>query len=232
MTYEIREKLKSYAESRQDNFKVGFFSSKKKTEQERNNRLKETIELLETIVSTHITAHIKNLMKRMLKDVGLLNDSKTSEINNMSFSLPAEIIVDTMHNGASTTGDAILNYANRVNDAVSRYFVKETEAWKEENIQYIEEHSSTEDEQFNKKTDTLREKQEAILKVSEIEKRVEDLNKLLIAPTLQIRKDSINLLSEWNEERQLFERSIVEYVETTEEEVEAVNAVAAGRGEI
>ncbi|NME05800.1 dynamin family protein [Psychrobacillus sp. BL-248-WT-3] len=226
MTYEIREKLKSYAESRQDNFKVGFLSSKKKTEQERNNRLTETIELLETIVSTHITAHIKNLMKRMLKDVGLLNDSKTSEINNMSFSLPSEIIVDTIHNGASTTGDAILNYANRVNDAVSRYFVKETEAWKEENIQYIEENSSTEDEQFNKKTDTLREKQEAILKVTEIEKRVEDLSKLLIAPTLQIRKDSVDLLSEWNEERQLFERSIVEYVETTEEEEEAVNAVA------
>ncbi|WP_342578531.1 dynamin family protein [Psychrobacillus sp. FSL K6-2843] len=225
MTYEMRDLLKQYAESRQDSFKVGFIGSKKKTEEERKRRLAEAIQMLDKIVATNITTHIKDLMKGLLKDVSLLNEEKANEINNMSFSLPEEIIADTMHSGASVTGDAILNYANRVNDAVIRYYVKETDRWKDENSNYIELHSSNQDVRLGDKTNVLKEKQEAISKVSDIEERIENLDKQLSTPSIQFRKDRDHLLDEWEKERLSFERSIVEYVDKASEETEVISPV-------
>lgn len=158
MTFEMREALKSYAESKQSNFKVGFLGSKKKTEEERQRRLNDIISMLEKIISTNITTHMKLLMKRMLKDLSLLTEEKIQQIDEMQFSIPSILIDNSVHEGASTTGNAILNFANRVTEAVNRYYITQTDVWKEENIHYIEESPMEDEDLIESKTKDLNEK--------------------------------------------------------------------------
>ena len=42
MTFELREALKLFAESKQNTFKIGFIGSKKKTEEERQRRIERS----------------------------------------------------------------------------------------------------------------------------------------------------------------------------------------------
>lgn len=101
---------------------------------------------------------MKLLMKRMLKDVSLLTDEKTNQIDAIQFSISTELIDNSLHEGASTSGNAILNFANRVTEAVNRYYINQTDLWKEENIHYIEENPIENEDQIESKTKDLNEK--------------------------------------------------------------------------
>ena len=213
MTFEMREALKSYAESKQPTFKVGFLGSKKKTEEERQRRLNEVISLLERIISTNITSHMKLLMKRMLKDVSLLTDEKIHQIDDIQFSISPELIDNSLHEGASTTGNAILNFANRVTESINRYYINQTDVWKEENIHYIEESPIEDEDQIESKTKDLNEKRLAIHALEEIDTKIRTFEKTVTTPSLPIRKERDELLKNWEQERLQFESSITDYEE-------------------
>lgn len=222
MTFEMREALKSYAESKQPTFKVGFLGSKKKTEEERQRRLNEIISMLEKIISTNITSHMKLLMKRMLKDVSLLTEDKIHQIDEIQFAISPSLIENSLHEGASTTGNAILNFANRVTESVNRYYINQTDVWKEENIHYIEESPLEDEDQILSKTAELNEKRLAIQSLEEIDTRIETFEKNVTTPSLPIRKDRDKLLKSWEQERLQFEGSITDYEEqahTTEQPI-------------
>ncbi|SDN03860.1 small GTP-binding protein domain-containing protein [Psychrobacillus sp. OK028] len=225
MTFEVREALKSYAESKQSTFKVGFLGSKKKTEEERQRRLNDVLSQLDKIVSNNITSHMKLLMKRMLKDVSLLTEEKTIQIDEIQFSIPSSLIDNSLHEGASTTGNAILNFANRVTEAVNRYYINETDKWKDESILYIEENPIEDEDQIASKTNELNEKKLAIHALEEIDLRIQTFEKTVSTPSLSLRKDRDELLKEWEQERLHFENSITAYEEQAQTSEQAVENV-------
>ena len=230
MTSEMREALKSYAESKQPTFKVGFLGSKKKTEEERLRRLTEILSMLEKITSTNITSHMKLLMKRMLKDISLLTEEKIHRIDEIHFNIPSSLIDNSLHEGASITGNAILNFANRVTEAINRYYINQTDVWKDESMHYIEE-SPLEDEdqdQIESKTKSLNEKKLAINALEEIDTRLQTFEKTVTTPSLPLRKNRDELIKLWEQERNQFESSITDYDEqdyTVEQPVKNIEQV-------
>lgn len=226
MTFEMREALKLYAESKQPTFKVGFIGSKRKTEDERQRRLNEVLGQLDKIVSTNITTHLKLLMKRMLKDVSLLSEEKTNQIDELEFNIPSSLIDNSLHEGASTTGNAILNFANRVTEAVNRYYINETDGWKETSIAYIEENPIEDEDQIASKTNELNEKKLAIHALEEIDERIHSFEKTVNTPTLSIRKIRDELIQNWEQERLRFENSITDAEEQTDIVEQQVDTVA------
>ncbi|QUG41465.1 dynamin family protein [Psychrobacillus sp. INOP01] len=234
MTFEMREALKSYAESKQSNFKVGFLGSKKKTEEERQRRLNEIISSLDKIIATNITTHMKLLMKRMLKDVSLLTEDKANQIDAIQFSVSTDLIDNSLHEGASTSGNAILNFANRVTEEVNRYYINQTDLWKEENIHYIEENPIENEDQIESKTKDLNEKKLAIHALEEIDTRIQTFEKTVTTPSLPIRKDRDELLKNWEQERLQFESSITDYDEqdyNTEQPIVTIEQVVEAKDE-
>ncbi|SES07835.1 dynamin family protein [Psychrobacillus sp. OK032] len=211
MPYEMRDALKIYAEAMQSSFKVGFLNSKKKTEEERASRLQAAYELLEKIVDTNITSHVKQWMKHMLKNVSLLSDEKVLEIEKIDFQLPLSIIKESLHEGANTTGDAILHYANRVQEAINRFFVRETDSWKVEIAKEINENPMEESEKVEQKILQLNKKLLAIHTIEEMEGKMQVFTKEVKTPSLAIRKERDLLLIEWEKERNAFENAITEY---------------------
>lgn len=90
---DFREKLRSYLESKQENFKVGgLFSAKRKTAEERERRIEEANAAYQAIVQSQIIGHIKALMKEALRNVGALNEERATAIDQHSFALPFSII--------------------------------------------------------------------------------------------------------------------------------------------
>ncbi|TQR19725.1 dynamin family protein [Psychrobacillus vulpis] len=220
MPYAMRDALKLYAEGMQNSFKVGFIGSKKKTEEERRKRLQDALQLLEKVISTNITVHIKQLMKGMLKDVSLLSIEKSTEIDEKEFEILASLISDTLHDGASTTGDAILHYANRVRDAVNRFFIRETDSWKEQIIREMHQNPIEDTERAAQKAQSLNEKMLAIQALEEIDTKLDVIEKVVTNPPLDYRKERDLLMIEWENDRKEFQDSITEYDPSIEEKEE------------
>lgn len=138
MPADLRDKLRSYLESKQEGFKVGgLFSAKRKTEEERRRRIEEAYAAYETVVQSQITGHIKSLMKTALKDVGALTEERGGAIDEKSFDIPFTVIEEQVQSGALVTGDAVLNFANRVSEATKRYFIRMTDDWKKNKRPYF-----------------------------------------------------------------------------------------------
>ncbi|MFP3917385.1 dynamin family protein [Lysinibacillus telephonicus] len=135
---DFREKLRSYLESKQQGFKVGgLFTAKKKTEEEKNLRKEEVNEQYKTILQSQIIGHMKNLMKQSLRDVGALTDERAAQIDEMPFDAPFSLIEDQVKADAVITGDAVLNFANRVAEATKRFFIEATDEWKDQQIEVL-----------------------------------------------------------------------------------------------
>ena len=131
MPADLRENLRLYLESKQQNFKVGgFFTAKKKTAEERERRIENVKVLFDRTVEQHITSHMRALMKGALRDAGALTDGRANEIDAYELTVPFSVIEDQVQSGALITGDAVLNFANRVSEATKRFFIRETDVWK------------------------------------------------------------------------------------------------------
>ncbi|QFF98752.1 GTPase [Psychrobacillus glaciei] len=222
MPYEMRDFLKLYAEGMQSSFKVGFIGSKKKTEEERQRRLEEARQYLEKVISTNISVHLKQLMKGMLKDVSLLTSERTNEIDERAFEIASSLISGPLHDGASTTGDALQHFANRVRDAVIRFFVVETDSWKEKTIRFMHEHPLEETEMIEQKTQILNGKMLAIHAIEEIDLKLHSFEQAIKTPVLALRNDRDQLMLEWENERHIFRNSITEFDPSSEEKEQKI----------
>lgn len=205
---DFREKLRSYLESQVEGFKVGgFFSSKKKTEEEKERRKKEVFEQYQSIVQSQIIGHLKNLMKNSLKDVGALNDEKAKEIDQIQFDLSFSLIADQVQNNTVVTGDAVLNFANRVREATNRFFVQETEKWREEQIPLLQEVAKNASEPVALKLKGLKRKVDAISEIEEKDDQIAFCEKQLVHSTKEIKNGAENQLSKWETQ---FEQALKE----------------------
>ena len=170
MPADVREKLRDYLESKQEDFKVGgLFTAKRKTEVERQRRAAEAFDAYQQVVQSQITGHIKMLMKNTLKDVGALTEQRASAIDEIAFVLPFSVIEEQIQKGALLTGDAVLNFANRVAEATKRYFIQATDSWKTEQATVLEQVAREASAPVRLKINAMLQKVEAIRQIQQIE---------------------------------------------------------------
>jgi len=205
---DFREKLRLYLESQQPGFKVGgLFSAKKKTEEEINRRKTDLYEQYKSIVSSHIIGHLKALMKQSLKDVGALTEQYVTEIDAIEFALPFSIIEDQIHQGALLTGDALLNFANRVSEATKRYFIQETDMWKDQQEDMLNEVAQASIAPVSGKLNALTEKVTAIKRILEMDDRKQFAEKQMILVNKETRENANKQSYQWKKE---FEKDLQE----------------------
>ena len=167
---DLREKLRDYLESKQEDFKVGgLFTAKRKTQEAREEREKAMIELLNTVVSSQITGHLKSLMKTSFKDVGALNEEIAAQIDAYDYKIEASLVEDQIQKGALLTGDALLNFANRVADAVKRYFIRQTDQWVANSQQLLEQVATQSSAPVTQKLKAMQGKYDAIKHIEQID---------------------------------------------------------------
>lgn len=228
---DFREKLRLYLESQQDGFKVGgFFSSKKKTQEEIERRINDVYDQYKTIVQSQVIGHMKSLMKQSLKDVGALTDERASQIDAIDFDVPFSLIEEQVQrNSGIVTGDAVLNFANRVREATRRYFIRETDAWKDNQVSLLKEVSEKTQAPVEQKLNNLNHKVKAIQSITEIDERKQFIERELVKASKDTRDGATKQKENWQQsfeqelkEIRLFDPSMLSKVEQEEEVVEHI----------
>lgn len=172
MPYELRNALTNYLESVQPSFKVGLLFSAKKTQEERENRKREVENRLSTVAASQITGHLKKLMKTSLKQAGLLTDSESLAIDEMPFDVPFSLVDEGIPQGIQITGDTVLNVAKAIQTSVQRWFIKETESWKDRQEPKFQELSDDASVQIGMKAEQLNQKMLAIQTLEQMDERI------------------------------------------------------------
>ncbi len=198
MPSDVREKLRNYLESQQEDFKVGgLFSAKKKTAEERERRREEGFASFNHVVQSQITGHIKALMKTALKDVGALTDERAAAIDAKVFDMPVSVMEDQVQKNTIVTGDAVLNFANRVSEAAKRYFIQATDAWKLEQKSVLEQVASEVSAPVKLKINAMTEKVQALQHIMQIEQFEAFNQKVTTQVSNELRAESKVHLEKW-----------------------------------
>ncbi|WP_332648942.1 dynamin family protein [Lysinibacillus sp. 54212] len=172
MPADFRDKLRGYLESRQEGFKVGgLFTAKRKTEEERQRRIQEANATFQTVLQSQLIGHIKSLMKQSLKDVGALTEARAASIDERDFAVPFSLIEEQVQGNVMVTGDAVLNFANRVAEATKRHFIRETDAWKKEQESVLQQVESEVSAPVQLKINAMKGKISAIHQIREMDER-------------------------------------------------------------
>ncbi|MFC6040210.1 dynamin family protein [Paenisporosarcina macmurdoensis] len=211
MPYELRDKLKSYVEAKQDNFKVGLFFSGKKTEEERMARGQQVEKEYDVVIQSQIAGHMRSLMKQSIKDVGLLSDEQSLTIDTIEFHPPLQLIDDQLQKGSLVTADSVLNFANRVADATKKWFIQQTDGWKNEQAKAIDELPEDESGQADSKSRAYQEKVLAIETLEQLTRQLEDFTKEWAMPSKNVQKDSLDLVGKWANDQALEEQQMIPF---------------------
>ncbi|MGY0691684.1 dynamin family protein [Virgibacillus sp. FSP13] len=130
MPYEIREKAEKFLQSQQDDFKVGLFGSKKKTNEERENRLQTFFNSLCENMEAVVQWKLRDKLADLLKQFGITDRELVESVQALSIDYTGEDLLTLVKSGAKVTGESVLNYTNDVsNDIKQKYKTKALQIW-------------------------------------------------------------------------------------------------------
>lgn len=196
---DFRDKLRSYLESKQPDFKVGgLFTAKKKTAAERELREQEVKDHFATVVQSQITGLIKAAMKQSFRDVGAFNDAQNDAIDRYEFNVPFTVIEEQIPANALITGDTVLNFANKVSEATKRYFMRATDTWMAEQKPYLEEVASQASAPVQLKLQGMKAKVEAIRSMLAIDDQKDFAAKQMKQSSKELRAEGRTTAAQWH----------------------------------
>lgn len=131
MPFELREKMRTFLETRQASFKVGFFRSAKKTQSTQQQVADELLRAYQSVTTSEIALHLRKLMKQSLAEAGILTDQHTMQIDNYPLDPPLRVIEDAVQEGITITGESVLQFTNRVVSLTADWYTKETNRWRD-----------------------------------------------------------------------------------------------------
>ncbi|WP_106497509.1 dynamin family protein [Lentibacillus sp. Marseille-P4043] len=130
MPYEIREKAENFLQSQQDDFKIGLFGSKKKTNEERENRLQTFLNALCENMEAVVQWKLRDKLADLLKQFGITDRELVESVQDLSIDYTGDELLVLVKSGAKVTGESVLNYTNDVsNDIKQKYKTKALQLW-------------------------------------------------------------------------------------------------------
>ncbi len=228
--YETRELLKEYLESCTSHFKVGLLFSAKKTEEERNRRKQALSDSLEKLAHTQIENHLRNLMKKMLKEAGQLTDERSMQIDTMDLRFRFSDISSELTTPDILTGELILNAAGQLRDAVLSFYKRKTDPWK---LAMAEEVKRAEGQSMSSLQQQLTEVQRALTVITHVHSLQERLDQFGSERPQSLRPDEEKLvdqlLQEW---KQQTEPQVIQAGQSVQEEGHAERSGTAEEEEV
>lgn len=123
MTPDIREKIRLYAEANQPNFKMGFFSSKKKIEEERQQRLRDVTQDIQSVYQQTTATPLHRVIQKYARIMSVPEDTQ------MAVTFAPTLISQEFKPGTNATGDGLLQFSSRVEQALKKEVLRAASAW-------------------------------------------------------------------------------------------------------
>ncbi|MBE1553654.1 dynamin family protein [Sporosarcina limicola] len=214
--YETRDLLKNHLESLSSRFKVGLLFGAKKTADEKLRRKNVLMENIGQLVHAQIEVHLKSLMKKTLKEAGVLSDERSLAIDGMDMTVPFDAIEKEFNVSDVITGDTVLNYSERMKATIQTTFRRMTDDWKHGMSLIVSKAGNDNAGMLEQKLRRLNEKLHAIRQVEEIEEQVAKIEHEILNPSKEINEGRTMLLQQWTTQEKL------QLIEFDEEQVELI----------
>ncbi|RWZ60344.1 hypothetical protein EQV77_03360 [Halobacillus fulvus] len=175
----LREDARSFLESLQPGFKVGMFFTKKKTEEEVQNRRQTFYDHLLEVAEKNLVWPLRDRMIQLLNDYHMKDSQLKTKLE--TFSLPYELhrLDELVESGATVTGEYVLRYTDQVSSDVKQHMKKVVAEYK---IEFIDELTKRHHEEVEKHQDAyeaLEQKQKAEERMKQFDERLNDFQKAL-----------------------------------------------------
>ncbi|WP_409251122.1 dynamin family protein [Bacillus sp. SCS-153A] len=203
MPFETRELAKRYLESLQDDFKVGMFFSKKKTEEERQLRLSALVEHLKNNVESQLEWHLRGLGSLVMKQAGFHDEDLMAKSEGLKVEVTESDLKETAKAGARVTGEYVLNYCEELAGRLKRKARRETESLKERLMVLVDSEKGAENEGLKEQYDLIKKKTDALKQLEYYREDVEiKINNLqsIIEGTVNVNSEETveNWQDEWD----------------------------------
>ncbi|MFF5513779.1 dynamin family protein [Staphylococcus capitis] len=125
MTHDMRELLRSYLESKSEDFKVGgLFNKKKKKEEEQEQRLNQATDALQDKVNQQIRQPLREDMSFLTR---FINDSEVNnQILNQDYLIKPSLISDLYQPQTSISNTYVLTFSDEVVKALNKHIEHES----------------------------------------------------------------------------------------------------------
>lgn len=125
MTHDMREQLRSYLESKSEDFKVGgLFNKKKKKEEEQEQRLNQATDALQDKVNQQIRQPLREDMSFLTR---FINDSEVNnQILNQDYLIKLSLISDLYQPQTSISNTYVLTFSDEVVKALNKHIEHES----------------------------------------------------------------------------------------------------------
>lgn len=205
--YETRELLKDYLESKSPRFKVGLLFGAKKTAEEKARRKNSFASNLSKLIHTQIEVHLKALMKKTLKEAGLMTDERSIEIDGMDMTVPFDEIDAQLNVSDVVTGDTVLNMAEQMKTAIQQVFRKRTDDWKQKMSDIAASAGNEQSDPLLQTIQMLEQKLSAIAQVNEIDHQQTEFTNSIASPSATLKVAGDSLLKQWEK------KAVIETIE-------------------
>ena len=132
MPSDLRDKAQIYLESLENDFKVGLFGSKKKTEEERNRRLTDFLNELQTNIEKTIQWSLKERINNFLSENDIQDENLVQSIQKLEVIYSEDDLKQFLKSGAQVNSQYVLNYTNEISSHIKQLFRNKINAfWNE-----------------------------------------------------------------------------------------------------
>ncbi|WP_053366898.1 dynamin family protein [Bacillus sp. FJAT-27245] len=137
MPFETRELAKSYLESEQPGFKVGFLFTAGKTNAEKTARKDAFLAAVSEKAKQQAEWHIRELLLEVLKEKEIRDPHLEELARNFSIPVTGELIEKPLKKGALLSGDYVLTYTDELAAEIKKAARDGITAFKKEYVQAI-----------------------------------------------------------------------------------------------
>lgn len=132
MPASLRDKAAAYLESREKDFKVGFFRANKKTEEEKLRRLESFLHPLQKNIEATIQWNFRDKVIALLSKYEMNNPELIQRTKEIAINYTEEDLVENIKPGAKVSGEYVLHYTNDINLDIKNKYKKQAQIlWEE-----------------------------------------------------------------------------------------------------
>lgn len=128
-SFETRELIKHFLESRQPGFKAGFFGRSAKTKSEQDQRLQKLYAEMLARSEANLTWHLRTILAEIPARYDLSMENYTDQVSQMNVTFGPELLLQTIRSGAMVSGEYILNYTHDLTDAIKSVYWQSSKVW-------------------------------------------------------------------------------------------------------
>ncbi|NMH70452.1 hypothetical protein HF072_16850 [Bacillus sp. RO3] len=195
MPFETRELAKSFLESRQPDFKVGFLFSKQKTEDEKAIRISEFKKDINKRIESQLEWHLKTLGKTIVKEYSPSSEHGL-KWDQLLLDVEESHLVELIKPGAGITSEYVLQYCNDLSEELKRKARNHTNDLIEMTLNSIRSSSLHERKHLEEELRALQEKTAIIYQWNALnEERNLRLRKLMSVKVDQTQAEAV--LGQW-----------------------------------